>query len=248
MRPTFSGSRMNCGRFRTSCRGCRDRACRCVSKCLIVNTQGTKYITTLTFSLFFKFYSLFCVMYVADVLAERHSQHCSDGPGECCAARGDAQHAGPGGLCRAPTEQHPATTCCPATIPATNTPAGTEHSTLTGLCFPVLFIKHISFVACLLRFFQPLCFRSSHLLCFCVFQSQRSSLTLQSQQNPLPASLYNTMMIPQQSPANVVQIATSLAQNTGPNTPAVATFAQDRAAQIRFASLFENCHSYILFP
>lgn len=41
------------------------------------------------------------------------------------------------------------------------------------------------------------------------------------------------MMIPQQSP-NVVQIATSLAQNTGPNTPAVATFAQDRAAQIRF--------------
>lgn len=44
------------------------------------------------------------------------------------------------------------------------------------------------------------------------------------------------MMIPQQSPANVVQIATSLAQNTGPNAPAVATFAQDRAAQIRFAS------------
>uniref|UniRef100_A0A3Q1FKY6 Circadian locomoter output cycles protein kaput n=1 Tax=Acanthochromis polyacanthus TaxID=80966 RepID=A0A3Q1FKY6_9TELE len=64
--------------------------------------------------------------------------------------------------------------------------------------------------------------------------SQRSSLTLQPQHNPLPASLYNTMMIPQQSPANVVQIATSLAQNTGPNTPAVATFAQDRAAQIRF--------------
>ncbi|KAM7388582.1 hypothetical protein PAMP_024747 [Pampus punctatissimus] len=59
-------------------------------------------------------------------------------------------------------------------------------------------------------------------------QSQRSSLTLQPQQNPLPASLYNTMMIPQQSPANVVQIATSLAQNTGPNPPAVATFAQDR--------------------
>ncbi|KAI3369005.1 hypothetical protein L3Q82_025975, partial [Scortum barcoo] len=65
-------------------------------------------------------------------------------------------------------------------------------------------------------------------------QSQRSSLTLQPQQNPLPASLYNTMMIPQQSPTNVVQIATSLAQNTGPNTPPVATFAQDRAAQIRF--------------
>uniref|UniRef100_A0A7N6ATM1 Circadian locomoter output cycles protein kaput n=1 Tax=Anabas testudineus TaxID=64144 RepID=A0A7N6ATM1_ANATE len=65
-------------------------------------------------------------------------------------------------------------------------------------------------------------------------QSTRLSLTLQPQQNSLPASLYNTMMIPQQSPANVVQIATSLAQNTGPNTPAVATFAQDRAAQIRF--------------
>lgn len=65
-------------------------------------------------------------------------------------------------------------------------------------------------------------------------QSQRSSLTLQPQQNPLSASLYNTMMIPQQSPTNMVQIATSLAQNTGPNTPAVATFAQDRAAQIRF--------------
>ncbi|XP_067368321.1 circadian locomoter output cycles protein kaput isoform X3 [Channa argus] len=65
-------------------------------------------------------------------------------------------------------------------------------------------------------------------------QSQRLSLTLQPQQNPLPASLYNTMMIPQQSPANVVQIATSLAQNSGPNAPAVATFAQDRAAQIRF--------------
>uniref|UniRef100_A0A669C6P7 Circadian locomoter output cycles protein kaput n=1 Tax=Oreochromis niloticus TaxID=8128 RepID=A0A669C6P7_ORENI len=64
----------------------------------------------------------------------------------------------------------------------------------------------------------------------------QSSHTLQPQQNPLPASLYNTMMIPQQSPANVVQIATSLAQNTGPNTPAVATFAQDRSAQIRCES------------
>ncbi|XP_068581434.1 circadian locomoter output cycles protein kaput isoform X2 [Cebidichthys violaceus] len=64
--------------------------------------------------------------------------------------------------------------------------------------------------------------------------SQRSSLTLQPQQSPLPASLYNAMMIPQQSPSNVVQIATSLAQNTGPSAPAVATFAQDRSAQIRF--------------
>ncbi|XP_068600036.1 circadian locomoter output cycles protein kaput [Brachionichthys hirsutus] len=65
-------------------------------------------------------------------------------------------------------------------------------------------------------------------------QSQRSSFALQPQQNPLSASLFNTMMIPQQSPTNVVQIATSLAQSTGHNTPAVATFAQDRATQIRF--------------
>lgn len=70
-----------------------------------------------------------------------------------------------------------------------------------------------------------------------VSQSQRSALALQPQQN-LPTSLYNTMMIPQQGAANVVQIATSLAQNPGPNTPAVATFAQDHAAQIRFAASF----------
>lgn len=85
----------------------------------------------------------------------------------------------------------------------------------------------------LVDFLKPC--RHCHSLWLCVFQSQRSSVTLQHQQNPLPASLYNTMMIPQQSPTNVVQIATSLAQNTGPNTPAVATFAQDRGAQIRFA-------------
>ncbi|XP_005813323.1 circadian locomoter output cycles protein kaput isoform X1 [Xiphophorus maculatus] len=65
-------------------------------------------------------------------------------------------------------------------------------------------------------------------------QSQRSTLTLQPQQNPLSGSLYNTMMIPQQSQANMVQISTSLAQNTGPSNTAVATFAQDRSAQIRF--------------
>lgn len=86
-------------------------------------------------------------------------------------------------------------------------------------------------------FLVDLC--SSHLLWVSagVFQSQRSSLTLQPQQN-LPTSLYNTMMIPQQSAANVVQIATSLAQNPGPNTPAVATFAQDHTAQIRFVTSF----------
>uniref|UniRef100_A0A8C1ZGW3 Circadian locomoter output cycles protein kaput n=1 Tax=Cyprinus carpio TaxID=7962 RepID=A0A8C1ZGW3_CYPCA len=62
--------------------------------------------------------------------------------------------------------------------------------------------------------------------------SQRSSHTLQSPQGALPASLYNTMMISQPAQANVVQISTSLAQNSSPSGAAVATFAQDR--QIRF--------------
>lgn len=87
-----------------------------------------------------------------------------------------------------------------------------------------------------LTFLVGLPFQSLTLDLF-AFQSQRSSLTLQAQQN-LPASLYNTMMIPQQSATNVVQIATGLAQNPGPNTPAVATFARDHAAQIRFAASF----------
>ncbi|XP_030626700.1 circadian locomoter output cycles protein kaput [Chanos chanos] len=63
-------------------------------------------------------------------------------------------------------------------------------------------------------------------------QSQRSSHTLQSPQGALPASLYNTMMISQPTQANVVQISTSLSQNTSPSGAAVATFSQDR--QIRF--------------
>ncbi|XP_051510573.1 circadian locomoter output cycles protein kaput-like isoform X2 [Myxocyprinus asiaticus] len=63
-------------------------------------------------------------------------------------------------------------------------------------------------------------------------QSQRSSHMLQSPQGALPASLYNTMMISQPTQANVVQIATSLAQNSSPSGAAVATFSQDR--QIRF--------------
>uniref|UniRef100_A0AAY4DCG2 Circadian locomoter output cycles protein kaput-like n=1 Tax=Denticeps clupeoides TaxID=299321 RepID=A0AAY4DCG2_9TELE len=62
-------------------------------------------------------------------------------------------------------------------------------------------------------------------------QSQRSSHPLQSPQNALPASLYNTMMISQPAQANVVQISTSLAQNSSSGA-AVATFSQDR--QIRF--------------
>lgn len=76
-------------------------------------------------------------------------------------------------------------------------------------------------------------------------QSQRSALTLQPQQNPLSAPLYNTMMIPQQSSTNVVQIATSLAQNTGPNTPSVATFAQERATQIRQVLLAITTVSFV---
>uniref|UniRef100_A0A1A8PLE1 Circadian locomoter output cycles protein kaput n=1 Tax=Nothobranchius rachovii TaxID=451742 RepID=A0A1A8PLE1_9TELE len=65
-------------------------------------------------------------------------------------------------------------------------------------------------------------------------RTEHSSALSQSQQNPLPGSLYNTMMIPQQNPANVVQISTTLAQHSRPCAPAVATFAQDHSAQIRF--------------
>uniref|UniRef100_A0AAR2KAE1 Circadian locomoter output cycles protein kaput n=1 Tax=Pygocentrus nattereri TaxID=42514 RepID=A0AAR2KAE1_PYGNA len=64
---------------------------------------------------------------------------------------------------------------------------------------------------------------SNHLL--------QSSHRLQSPSGALPASLYNTMMISQPGQANVVQISTSLAQNS-PSGAAVATFSQDR--QIRF--------------
>uniref|UniRef100_A0A8C1XKT7 Circadian locomoter output cycles protein kaput n=1 Tax=Cyprinus carpio TaxID=7962 RepID=A0A8C1XKT7_CYPCA len=63
-------------------------------------------------------------------------------------------------------------------------------------------------------------------------QSQRTSHTLQPPQGALPASLYNTMMISQPAQANVVQISTSLAQNSSSSGAAVATFSQDR--QIRF--------------
>ncbi|XP_072294455.1 circadian locomoter output cycles protein kaput isoform X2 [Eucyclogobius newberryi] len=63
---------------------------------------------------------------------------------------------------------------------------------------------------------------------------QRSSLPMPPQQNSLSAPLYNTMMIPQQSPANMVQISTSMGQNTGQTASAVTTFAQDRATQMRF--------------
>ncbi|CAL1592986.1 unnamed protein product [Knipowitschia caucasica] len=63
-------------------------------------------------------------------------------------------------------------------------------------------------------------------------QTQQQALS----QNSLSAPLYNTMMIPQQSPANMVQISTSLGQNTGPSPSCVTTFAQDRNAQIRFSA------------
>ncbi|KAM9435320.1 circadian locomoter output cycles protein kaput [Clarias gariepinus] len=62
-------------------------------------------------------------------------------------------------------------------------------------------------------------------------QPQRSSHTLQSPQGAMPAPLYNTMMISQPGQANVVQISTSIPQNS-PSGTAVATFTQDR--QIRF--------------
>uniref|UniRef100_A0AAR2IM46 Circadian locomoter output cycles protein kaput n=1 Tax=Pygocentrus nattereri TaxID=42514 RepID=A0AAR2IM46_PYGNA len=64
-----------------------------------------------------------------------------------------------------------------------------------------------------------------------VTQQTQSSHRLQSPSGALPASLYNTMMISQPGQANVVQISTSLAQNS-PSGAAVATFSQDR--QIRF--------------
>lgn len=65
-----------------------------------------------------------------------------------------------------------------------------------------------------------------------LLQPQRSSHTLQSPQGSLPASLYNTMMISQPGQANVVQISTSLAQNSSSGT-AVATFSQDRQLRYR---------------
>lgn len=67
-------------------------------------------------------------------------------------------------------------------------------------------------------------------------QSQRLSHTLQSPQGALPASLYNTMMISQPGQANVVQISTSLAQNS-PSGTTVATFSQDRQLRYLFIPL-----------
>ncbi|XP_077389987.1 circadian locomoter output cycles protein kaput isoform X2 [Festucalex cinctus] len=69
-------------------------------------------------------------------------------------------------------------------------------------------------------------------------QQQQHHHAVQPQQNaalaqpPLAASLYNTVMIPQQNAANVLQIASGLPPNSAAN--AVATFTQDRAGQIRF--------------
>lgn len=107
----------------------------------------------------------------------------------------------------------------------------------------MLFISYVSqphniYTFTLLLIFPSNLLELASLIPVFLSQSQRSTLTLQPQQNPLPATIYNTMMIPQQNAANVVQIATSLAQNAGPNAPAVATFAQEHAAQIRFDSLF----------
>ncbi|XP_061539287.1 circadian locomoter output cycles protein kaput isoform X3 [Phycodurus eques] len=67
---------------------------------------------------------------------------------------------------------------------------------------------------------------------------QQQQHAVQPQQNmaqpPLAPSLYNTVMIPQQNAGNVLQIASSLPPNTGAHAPTVATFTQDRTAQIRF--------------
>ena len=76
--------------------------------------------------------------------------------------------------------------------------------------------------------FSPLL---SSLLFSSSLQVQRPTHSLQSPQGALPPSLYNTMMISQPAQANVVQIATSLAQSSSPSGAAMATFSQDR--QIR---------------
>lgn len=95
---------------------------------------------------------------VSDVLAERSRRTkpelCSDGAGAPGAAGGDAGNAGPGGVCRASAEQHPATTRRPAPVTAANTPPGPELRTRTGRphsSFPfsalrrrVLFIAYVS--------------------------------------------------------------------------------------------------------
>uniref|UniRef100_A0A8C6YL24 Circadian locomoter output cycles protein kaput n=1 Tax=Naja naja TaxID=35670 RepID=A0A8C6YL24_NAJNA len=61
--------------------------------------------------------------------------------------------------------------------------------------------------------------------------SQQSSLSTQGQ-NTLPAPLYNTMVISQPAPGNVVQLPSTLQQTNNQNA-AITTFAQDR--QIRFS-------------
>ncbi|XP_015261605.1 PREDICTED: circadian locomoter output cycles protein kaput isoform X1 [Gekko japonicus] len=61
--------------------------------------------------------------------------------------------------------------------------------------------------------------------------SQQTSLASQSQ-STLPAPLYNTMVISQPAPGNVVQIPSTLPQSNNQNA-AITTFTQDR--QIRFS-------------
>ncbi|KAM6132807.1 circadian locomoter output cycles protein kaput isoform 2-T2 [Pterocles gutturalis] len=63
-------------------------------------------------------------------------------------------------------------------------------------------------------------------------QNQQSSLASQSQ-NTVSAPLYNTMVISQPTTGNVVQVPSSLPQNSNQNAAAVTTFTQDR--QIRFS-------------
>uniref|UniRef100_A0A670YGM0 Circadian locomoter output cycles protein kaput n=1 Tax=Pseudonaja textilis TaxID=8673 RepID=A0A670YGM0_PSETE len=61
--------------------------------------------------------------------------------------------------------------------------------------------------------------------------SQQTSLSTQGH-NTLPAPLYNTMVISQPAPGNVVQLPSTLQQTNNQNA-AITTFAQDR--QIRFS-------------
>ncbi|ETE62776.1 Circadian locomoter output cycles protein kaput, partial [Ophiophagus hannah] len=61
--------------------------------------------------------------------------------------------------------------------------------------------------------------------------NQQTSLSTQGQ-NTLPAPLYNTMVISQPAPGNVVQLPSTLQQTNNQNA-AITTFAQDR--QIRFS-------------
>jgi hypothetical protein len=63
--------------------------------------------------------------------------------------------------------------------------------------------------------------------------SQLCVVVLQPQQIALhPASLYNTMMIAQQGASHLVQLTTSLSQNT--SSSASTSFPDERSGQMRY--------------